>query len=71
MEEQFRTVKRGAFGEILRNLGWELNLWKIGKEIEMKRREREFEEEDDGRKDCVREKGRIACDGSDCMVAKP
>lgn len=38
MELQFRTVRIGAFGDLVKSLGWVLNLWKIGSETERKRR---------------------------------
>lgn len=37
-EVQFRTVKSGAFGEIVKILGWDLELWKMGSERERKRK---------------------------------
>lgn len=37
-EVQFRTVKSGAFGEIVKILGWDLELWKMGRERERKRK---------------------------------
>lgn len=38
MEVQFRIVKSGAFGEIVKILAWELELWKMGSERGRKRR---------------------------------
>lgn len=37
MELQFRTVRMGAFGDLVNSLGWVVNLRKIGSERERKR----------------------------------
>lgn len=36
MEEQFRIVRIGAFGNLVKNFGWVLNLWRTGSVREKK-----------------------------------
>lgn len=40
MEPQFRTVRLGGFGDLVKSLGLVLNLWKIGSESETDERKR-------------------------------